>query len=61
MIKKEKNDDSDDDDYKAMFEGLELGTEATRTGIIDNAKKIVIILLLKKGCIYYFTKWNLYD
>ena len=29
----------DSDDYKAIFEGLELGTEATRTGIIDNAKK----------------------
>ena len=28
---------SDDEDYKAIFEGLELGTEATRTGIINNA------------------------
>ena len=26
-------------DYRAIFEGLELGTEATRTGIIDNARK----------------------
>lgn len=30
---------SDAEDYKAIFEGLELGTEATRTGIIDNARK----------------------
>lgn len=27
-----------DEDYRAMFEGVEIGTEATRTGIIDNAK-----------------------
>lgn len=44
---KKKNDDSDDDDYKAMFEGLELGTEATRTGIIDNAKNSNYIALKK--------------
>ena len=29
--------ENDEEDYKAIFEGLELGTEATRTGIIDNA------------------------
>ena len=34
-------------DYKAIFEGLELGTEATRTGIIDNAKKSGYIELKK--------------
>ena len=34
-------------EYKAMFEGLELGTEATRTGIIDNARKSEYILLKK--------------
>ena len=42
--------DSDEDDaeeYKAMFEGLELGTEATRTGIIDNAIKSGYIDLKK--------------
>lgn len=44
---KKKTDDSDDDDYKAMFEGLELGTEATRTGIIDNAKNSNYIALKK--------------
>ncbi len=32
-------DEDDADEYFAMFEGLELGTEATRTGIIDNARK----------------------
>lgn len=44
----EANSDFDDeDDYKAIFEGLELGTEATRTGIIDNARKSEYILLKK--------------
>ncbi|MBE6592354.1 MAG: DNA topoisomerase III [Ruminococcaceae bacterium] len=37
--------ENDEDDYKAIFEGLELGTEATRTGIIDNARKSGYILL----------------
>lgn len=45
-----KDDDaptSDEEDYKAIFEGLELGTEATRTGIIDNARKSEYIELKK--------------
>ena len=33
-----ENED-DEEEYRAIFEGLELGTEATRTGIIDNARK----------------------
>ena len=41
----EEGDDSED--YRAIFEGLELGTEATRTGIIDNAKKSGYIQLKK--------------
>lgn len=41
------NDESDDEEYRAIFEGLELGTEATRTGIIDNARKSEYILLKK--------------
>lgn len=41
--KEEKQGTSDDEsmtdeDYRAMFDGVEIGTEATRTGIIDNAK-----------------------
>lgn len=45
---KAASDDSDDaEDYKAIFEGLELGTEATRTGIIDNAVKSKYIELKK--------------
>ncbi len=44
----EENGEVDDaEDYKAIFEGLELGTEATRTGIIDNAKKSGYIDLKK--------------
>ena len=43
----EKGEIDDSDDYKAIFEGLELGTEATRTGIIDNAKKSGYIDLKK--------------
>ena len=37
----------DADEYRAMFEGVELGTEATRTGIIDNARKSGYIQLKK--------------
>ena len=37
----------DSEDYRAVFEGLELGTEATRTGIIDNARKSGYIALKK--------------
>lgn len=37
----------DTEEYKAVFEGLELGTEATRTGIIDNARKSLYIDLKK--------------
>lgn len=33
----EETAENDSETYKAMFEGVELGTEATRTGIIDNA------------------------
>lgn len=32
-------DRDDTEDYKAMLNGVEIGTEATRTGIIENAKK----------------------
>jgi len=37
----------DAEEYRAMFEGIELGTEATRTGIIDNARKSGYIKLTK--------------
>ncbi len=39
--------ESDEEEYRAIFEGLELGTEATRTGIIDNARKSGYIELKK--------------
>lgn len=45
--KKEIDDEDDTEDYKAIFEGLELGTEATRAGIIDNAIKSKYIALNK--------------
>ena len=44
---KAQADENDDEDYKAIFEGLELGTEATRTGIIENACKSSYIQLKK--------------
>lgn len=37
-VKNDVEAEDDTEDYKAIFEGLELGTEATRTGIIDNAR-----------------------
>ncbi len=43
----ESGEVDDAEDYRAIFEGLELGTEATRTGIIDNAKKSGYINLKK--------------
>ncbi|MEG2118578.1 MAG: DNA topoisomerase, partial [Clostridia bacterium] len=43
----ENESENDDEEYKAIFEGLELGTEATRTGIIDNARKSKYIELKK--------------
>jgi DNA topoisomerase-3 len=43
----ESGEVDDADDYRAIFEGLELGTEATRSGIIDNAKKSGYITLKK--------------
>ncbi|MDY3846465.1 MAG: DNA topoisomerase [Eubacteriales bacterium] len=49
--KQQSDDDGDDDEYRAVFEGLELGTEATRTGIIDNALKSKYIELKKD--VYY--------
>ena len=50
-FREEKNaiDDSvgadDAEEYRAMLDGVELGTEATRTGIIDNARKSQYIQL----------------
>ena len=43
----EASEFDDEEEYKAIFEGLELGTEATRTGIIDNARKSEYIALKK--------------
>ena len=40
-------DEDDSEDYRAIFEGLELGTEATRTGIIGNARTSGYIELKK--------------
>lgn len=45
--KKAAETDDDMEEYRAMFEGLELGTEATRTGIIENAIKSKYIELNK--------------
>lgn len=51
----EEKDDSiivdDSEEVKAMFEGVELGTEATRSGIINNAIKQKYISL--KNNLYY--------
>ena len=34
-----KDSDTEEDEYKAILKGIEIGTEATRTGIIENAKR----------------------
>lgn len=46
-----EEDEDDTEDYRAIFEGLELGTEATRTGIINNAINSKYIELKKD--VYY--------
>lgn len=43
----DSENEDDAEEYRAIFEGLELGTEATRTGIIDNAIKSGYIELKK--------------
>ncbi len=43
----EQGEVDDAEEYRAIFEGLELGTEATRTGIIDNARHSGYINLKK--------------
>ena len=43
----EEDADDDTEEYRAILEGLELGTEATRTGIIDKARKSEYIALNK--------------
>lgn len=43
----ESENEDDTEDYRAIFEGLELGTEATRTGIIKNACNTKYIQLKK--------------
>lgn len=50
-IKVDDEFEDDSEDYKAIFEGLELGTEATRTSIIENAIKSKYIELKKD--VYY--------
>ena len=45
--KKAAEEGDDTEEYRAVFEGLELGTEATRTGIIGNAVKSKYIQLKK--------------
>ncbi len=47
----ESEGEDDAEEYRAIFEGLELGTEATRTGIIENAVKSRYIELKKD--VYY--------
>lgn len=48
VVKEDDAAEGDDrEDYRAIFEGLELGTEATRTGIIENARSSGYIDLKK--------------
>lgn len=56
-VDEENKDDSED--IKAMFDGVELGTEATRSGIIANAQKEEYILL-KNNTYYLLEKGRYY-
>lgn len=55
---KQNEEENDTEDYKAIFEGLELGTEATRTGIINNAINSKYIELKKDT--YYILQNGIY-
>lgn len=57
-FRKDNESDNDDEEYKAMFQGVELGTEATRTGIIDNSIKLGYISL--KNNIYHIEPKGVY-
>ena len=50
-FKNENAEENEDEDYKAMLNGVELGTEATRPAIITNAIQSEYILL--KNDVYY--------
>ena len=50
-FKNDTTEENDDEDYKAMLDGVELGTEATRPGIITNAIQAKYISL--KNDTYY--------
>lgn len=50
-FKNENEEENEDEDYKAMLNGVELGTEATRPGIITNAIQSKYIQL--KNDVYY--------
>ena len=58
-VEKENIDEEDDtEEIKAMFEGIELGTEATRSSIIENAINSNYILL--KDNVYYLQPMGKY-
>lgn len=46
-LSRKDDEENDAEEYRAVFEGLELGTEATRTQIIDNARSSGYIQLKK--------------
>ena len=48
--KEMKEAENEEEDYKAIFEGIEIGTQETRTGIIENAIKVGYIS--RKGDVF---------
>ena len=50
-FRNEKNQENEDDtqEYREIMKGIEIGTEATRTGIIENAKKYGYITSKKQN------------
>ncbi len=43
-FKKKEISENDDDEYKAILQGIEIGTVATRSNIIENAKEYEYIM-----------------
>ncbi len=48
-FKKKEIDENDDDEYKAILQGIEIGTVATRSNIIENAKEYEYIMESKSS------------
>ena len=55
----ESDGEDDEEEYRAMFEGLGAGNRGDKNGIIDNARRSKYIELKKKMCIIFCRTVNI--